>query len=80
MYTENNKALNRAFSLFGYFYLVSSEKMSASEACDIYKSRDTSENLFSADKTFLGKSTFRVYSENSIMAKFFISFLALILR
>ena len=35
MYTENNKALNRAFSLFGYFYLVSSEKMSASEACDI---------------------------------------------
>ena len=80
MYTENNKALNRAFRLCGYFCLVSSEKMSASEACDIYKSRDTSENLFSADKTFLVKSTFRVNFENSIMAKFFISFLALILR
>ena len=80
MYTENNEAINRAYSLCGYFCLVSSEKMSAAEACEIYKSRDASEKLFSADKTFLGGSAFRVYSENSIRAKMFITFLALIVR
>lgn len=80
MYTENSEAIDRAYSLCGYFCLVSSEKISASEACVLYKSRDASEKLFSADKTFLGGSAFRVCSENSIRAKMFITFLALIVR
>ena len=76
MFMENNEAINRAYSLCSYFCLISSEKMSASEACKIYKSRDAYKKLFSADKTFLGGSAFRVYSENSKGAKIFMTFLA----
>ncbi|MGZ1135733.1 hypothetical protein ACXO2X_09255, partial [Lactobacillus delbrueckii subsp. bulgaricus] len=38
----------------GYFAIVTSEKMTAFEALNLYKSRDISEKLFGSDKTFLG--------------------------
>ena len=46
-------------------------KMTASEALNLYKSRDISEKLFGSDKAFLGNRSFRVASVNA-EAKIFI--------
>jgi len=64
----------------GYFVIVTSESMSAKKAIDFYKSRDVSEKLFRADKSFLGNNSMRVPHDESMEAKIFIGFLALIVR
>ena len=66
--------------LCGYFVLVTSEKMSAREAISLYKSRDASEKLFRGDKSYLGDKSIRVYSDESVSAKIFAEFIALIIR
>ena len=66
--------------LCGYFCIITSQEMDAKDALRIYKSRDESEKLFMADKTFLGGSSMRVHSEGSAEAKIFIEFIALIIR
>lgn len=66
--------------LCGYFVIVSSEKMTAEEAISLYKSRDASEKLFRGDKSYLGNKSVRVYSDESVSAKIFIEFTALIIR
>ena len=43
--------------------------MTASEALNLYKSRDISEKLFGSDKTFLGDRLFRVASSQAAEAK-----------
>ena len=43
--------------------------MSAKEAIELYKSRDTSEKLFRGDKSYLGNKSIRVYSEESAIVK-----------
>lgn len=80
MGTEKKEAIEEAISYCGYFVLITSEKMSAEEAIMLYKSRDTSEKLFCADKTFLGNHCVRVHSTESAEAKVFIEFVALIVR
>jgi hypothetical protein len=89
-YNEQNKVLvhwkeradviQQELSLCGYFSLVTSEKMSAQDAMDLYRSRDSSEKLFRSDKTFLGNRSLRTYSQQSAEAKIFIEFVALIIR
>jgi transposase len=89
-YNEQSKALvhwkeradviEQELSLCGYFSIVTSEKMSAQDAIDLYKSRDASEKLFRSDKTFLGNRSLRTYSQQSADAKIFIEFVALIIR
>ncbi len=89
-YNEKNKVLvhwkeradviEQELSLCGYFSIVTSEKMSAQDAMDLYKSRDSSEKLFRSDKTFLGNRSLRTYSQQSAEAKIFIEFVALIIR
>ena len=54
--------------------------MSAKEALLLYKSRDTSEKLFRGDKSYLGDKSERVYSNESVAAKIFVEFVALIIR
>ena len=55
--------------------------MTASEALNLYKSRDISEKLFGSDKTFLDNNrSFRVASSQVAEAKIFIQFIALIIR
>ena len=77
---ENKQAIQEALELCGYFVIVSSAKMTAEDALVLYKSRDSLEKLFSADKTFLGSKSMRVHSQESISAKIFIEFIALIIR
>ena len=77
---ERTDEIDREIALFGYFVIISSEKMTAAEALDLYKSRDGSEKLFRGDKSYLGNKSFRVYSNESVSSKIFIEFVALILR
>lgn len=55
-------------------------KMTAKEALELYKSRDASEKLFKADKSFLGNRSLRVYSGEALEGKMLIAFAALIIR
>ena len=77
---ERTDVINREIRLCGYFAIVTSEKMSAAEALALYKSRDSSEKTFRADKSYLGANAERVYSNESYDAKIFIGFVATIIR
>lgn len=77
---ENKKAIKRELKLCGYFVIVTSEKMTAEEAIDLYCSRDASEKLFRGDKSYLGNKSLRVYGSELANAKIFIEFVALIVR
>lgn len=77
---ENTAAVEKELSLAGYFAIISSDNMTAREAIEIYKSRDASEKLFRSDKSYLGNKSMRVYTEESLSAKIFVQFIALILR
>lgn len=77
---EKASVIEREMDLCGYFVIVTSEKMTAKEAINLYKSRDASEKLFRGDKSYLGNKSLRVYSDESASAKIFIEFIALIVR
>ena len=81
VYGEPNlQVIREELDLCGYFSIISSEKMDAKEAIGLYKSRDASEKVFRADKSYLGNSCLRVASEESASTKIFIGFIALIIR
>lgn len=77
---EKKDVIERELKLCGYFCLVTSEKMTAKEALELYKSRDASEKLFQADKSFLGARSMRVHSDRALSSKLFIEFIGLIVR
>jgi len=77
---EKADVIEQEINLCGYFVIVTSRKMTAKEAIELYKSRDGSEKLFRGDKSYLGNKSLRVYSDESGSAKIFIEFIALIIR
>ena len=77
---EKKEVIEREIDLCGYFCIVTSQKMTAKEAIELYKSRDASEKLFRGDKSYLGNRSMRVYTDESVSAKIFIEFVALIIR
>ena len=77
---EKPAVIEREIDLCGYFCIITSEKMTAKEAINLYKSRDASEKLFRGDKSYLGNRSPRVQSGESAAAKIFIEFVALIVR
>ena len=77
---ERYQVIDEEIALCGYFVIITSEKMDAADALDLYKSRDASEKLFREDKTFLGNRTMRCQSNEALHAKIFIGFVALIIR
>lgn len=79
-YVPRSEVIDEESSLCGYFVIISSKQMKASEAYIIYKSRDTSEKLFRTDKSYLGNKSLRVHSDESLESKMFMSFVALIIR
>ena len=78
--SEKEDVIRRELRLCGYFVLVTSEKMSAEKALDLYYRRDASEKLFRGDKSYLGNKSMRTHSTESTEAKIFIEFIALIVR
>jgi transposase len=77
---EKYDVIDEEIRLSGYFVIITSEKMTAAQALDLYKGRDASEKLFRGDKSYLGNKSFRVHSKESMRAKIFIEFVALIIR
>lgn len=77
---ERKEVVEEELCLCGYFVIVTSEEMTARDALMLYKSRDDSEKLFRGDKSYLGDRAVRVYSDESVSAKIFVEFVALILR
>ncbi|MBR2794687.1 MAG: transposase [Solobacterium sp.] len=77
---ERTDVINEEIRMCGYFVIITSEKMTAQEALDLYKGRDASEKLFRGDKSYLGNQSMRVYSNESMEAKIFVEFVALIIR
>ena len=79
-YIEKKDIIREQLDLCGYFCIATAEKMTAAEALILYKSRDISEKLFAADKSFIGSRSMRVHSPESLSAKLFLEFVALIVR
>jgi len=79
-YEEIKDAIQAKLEVCGYFCIISSEEMTAKEALIHYKGRDVSEKLFCSDKSFIGSKSMRVQSSESLSAKIFIEFIALIVR
>lgn len=77
---EKSDVIEEEIRLCGYFCIITSRKMSAKDALELYKSRDCSEKLFRGDKSYLGNGALRVQSDESAEAKIFIEFVALIIR
>ena len=77
---ELHEVINEEIKLCGYFVIITSEKMTAEDALELYRGRDASEKLFRGDKSYLGNRTFRTHTEESTQAKIFVEFVALILR
>ena len=77
---ERSDVVQRELELCGYFCIVTSEEMSASQALVHYKGRDMSEKLFRTDKTFIGSKSMRSHSEETLSARIFVEFIALIVR
>lgn len=75
-----NAEITRAKKMCGYFVIVTSKRMTAENALSLYKSRDESEKLFRADKSFLGNSAMRVQTDEALKTKILIGFVALIIR
>jgi transposase len=79
-YTEKKDVIKKRLEQCGYFSIITSTEMTASQALIHYKGRDISEKLFSTDKSFIGSKSNRVQSSESLSAKLFIEFIALIVR
>jgi transposase len=77
---EKSDVIQREIDLCGYFVIVTSKKMTAKDALELYKSRDASEKLFKGDKSYLGNRSLRVQSDEVANAKIFVEFVALIIR
>lgn len=79
-YKEREDVIQHELKLCGYFCIITSEEMTASQALIHYKGRDVSEKLFSADKSFIGSRSVRTCSNEALSAKLFIEFITLIVR
>ena len=77
---ERKDVISRDIRLCGYFCIISSGKMTAAQALDLYKSRDASEELFRGDKSYLGGRSIRTCHDEPTYSKIFIEFVALIIR
>lgn len=77
---EREDVIERENDLSGYFCIITSEKMNAKDALNLYKSRDDSEKLFRGDKSYLGDRSLRIYGDSAAETKIFIEFIALIVR
>jgi hypothetical protein len=78
--SEKVDVIDREIKLCGYFVIITSEEMTAKEALELYKSRDTSEKLFRGDKSYIGARSERVHSNEAFDTKIFVEFVASIIR
>ena len=74
--TLNDKAIMKATRFYGYFVLVSNEKMSAFDALREYRLREKTEEGFRLDKQYNDAHVTRSKSTESLEGRFFCQFVA----
>lgn len=79
-YEQKMNVIQEESQKLGYFVMVSSKEMSAKEALDIYRNRDSIEKIFRSLKSWLGFGTFRVHGQAALEAKTHLMFIASIVR
>ena len=79
-YKRNEDGIQKEIDKLGFFVIVTSKEMAASEALDIYRKRDSVEKIFRMLKTGLEYDTFRVHSQDSLESKTYVMFIASIVR
>ena len=79
-YKRNEDVIQKEIDKLGFFVIVTSKEMTASEALDIYRKRDSVEKIFRMLKTGLEYDTFRVHSQDSLESKTYVMFIASIVR
>lgn len=77
--TYKEDAIKEARKYFGYFALITNEKMEASTALHLYRMKDVVEKAFGNLKERLNMRRMLVSSERSLDGKIFVEFVALIL-
>jgi transposase len=75
----NGEALKKARRYFGYFALITNEKMDAFTALHLYRMKDVVEKAFGNIKERLNMRRLLVSSERGLDGKLFVEFVALIL-
>ncbi len=70
--------VNKTRKYYGFFVLISNEKMSAIKALEIYRNKDVVEKAFGNLKERLNMRRMLVSSEKSLDGKLFVQFIALI--
>ena len=79
-YKRNEKKIQEELDKLGFFVIITSKEMTAGEALDIYRKRDSVEKIFRMLKTGLEYDTFRVHSQPSLESKTYVLFIASIVR
>ena len=79
-YKRNETEIQKEIDRLGFFVIVTSKEMTASEALDIYRKRDSVEKIFRMLKTGMEYDTFRVHSQSSLESKTYVMFIASIVR
>jgi transposase len=79
-YKRNENVIQKKADRLGFFVIVTSKKMSAQEALEIYRNRDSVEKIFRMLKSGLEYDTFRVHSQSSLEGKTHVVFIAGIVR
>ena len=74
--TLNDKAIIKATRLYGYFVLISNEKMNAFSALREYRLREKTEEGFRLDKQYNDAHITRTKSTESLEGRFFCQFVA----
>ena len=76
--TVNEEAVRKAKRYYGFFALLSNEKMNSIDALDLYRTKDVAEKAFGNLKERLNMRRTLVSSEQGLNGKLFVEFVALI--
>jgi transposase len=76
--TVNEEAVRKAKRYYGYFTLLSNEKMDSITAIELYRNKDTVEKAFNNIKERLNLRRTLVSSEQSLNGKLFVAYIGLI--
>lgn len=79
-YQRKDREIRKLIERAGFFTIVTSKKMEAKRALELYRDRDAVEKIFRMEKSYLGCDVFRVHTDEKLESKVFVSFIALIMR
>lgn len=79
-YTPNKPKISDAMTLAGFFVIMTSEKMGAEDALEIYQGRDNIEKFFRGIKSGMDFDSPGVHDDKTLAAKIHLMFIAGIIR